>query len=421
MEYKRIELGDGIGFSTVIDEKFKTSLLTVRFINKLSKDSAAAISLGMSGLSDTNSEYPTIASMSEAISELYSPVLGSFAYRAGDSVITGLTASWLDSRYALYGEDIQGEVLKMFSTCLFSPNVKNGEFDSDTFAITKQELLDKIDAELNSKRDYAIYRASSIAYKGEPAEMHSYGSREDVENVTSAQAYRAYLEVLETAQAEIIYVSSQDDPRAEDMLRKGFSAIQRRPVSISFFNPSPLKPEPVTVSEEFDVSQCKIVLAFKTSSDDIFALKMFSIIFGGLPVSKLFVNVREKQGLCYYCSCYFASTKNTLIADSGVERKNIEKVKAEIIHQLEEMQKGNFTDEDIEAALLAVDNDLNQVGDTPSSYSAWFFDRFVEGKVTTPAERTEQFRSVTRERIIEAIKDLKLDTVYLMLDKEVQN
>ena len=421
MKYKRIELGDGIGFSTVTDEKFKTSLLTVRFITRLSKETAAENTLGISMLSDTNSRYKTIAEMSEALSELYGSGLSSFASKRGDLLVTGLSASWISGRYAIYGEDIQGEMLKIFSGCLFSPNAENGSFAKENFDIARQELLDMIDSELNSKRAYAMFRAVSNAFRGEPAALRYWGSRESAEAVTPSQAYNAYRRILETAQAEIIFVSAEEDPMAEKIMRDGFAAVQRKPESVSFISPSPLKPEPVSVSEEFDVNQCKMVLAFKTDSDDVKALKMFSILFGELPVSKLFMNVREKKSLCYYCSSTFTAAKRTLVADCGVEREKIEEAKAEILHQLEEMQNGNFTDEDIERALLAIDNSLCQVGDTPSSYSKWYFDCFCDNKTETPAERLEDFRRVTKERIIAAAKSMKLDTGYLMLDKEVKN
>jgi cell division control protein 6 len=75
---------------------------------------------------------------------------------------------------------------------------------------------------------------------------------------------------------------------------------------------------------------------------------------------------------------------------------------------------------DIERALLATENGLNQVGDTASSWSGWYFERFCEGRNIRPAEMMADFRSVTRERIIEAAKSMKLDTVYTMLDKEVK-
>jgi predicted Zn-dependent peptidase len=50
----------------------------------------------------------------------------------------------------------------------------------------------------------------------------------------------------------------------------------------------------------------------------------------------------------------------------------------------------------------------------------WYFDRFCEGEIISPEEMLEKYKAVTRERIIAAAESLTLDTVYLMLNKEVQ-
>ena len=164
-----------------------------------------------------------------------------------------------------------------------------------------------------------------------------------------------------------------------------------------------------------------MVLVFKTESDDCHAIRLLSTIFGETPVSKLFMNVREKMSLCYYCASRVLFAKGSLSVDCGVERDNIEKAEKEILHQLDEIRSGNFSDEELSSALMSIDNTLTAVGDTPSSYSSWYFERFCENNIVTPEQQFEAYKAVTRERIINAAKSLTLDTVYLMLNKEVQN
>lgn len=161
-----------------------------------------------------------------------------------------------------------------------------------------------------------------------------------------------------------------------------------------------------------------MVLVFKTDFADRYALKIMNMIFGETPVSKLFMNVREKLSLCYYCASRIAYSKGALIVDSGVEKENIQKAEEEILRQLDEIKNGNFTDEEMQNALLSVDNALSAVGDTPSSYSSWYFDRLCDGEFLTPEQVMEKYRAVSREDIIRAAESLKLDTVYLMLNKE---
>lgn len=418
MKYNRTEIAGNIGFSSVIDEKFKTGTLTVRFITGLSGTRAAANALGIGVLSSSSAEYRSIAEINEKLSSLYGAGLSTFARKRGDIQILGIGASWLNRKYAIDGEDIDSEMLNIFRGCIFEPNASDGEFDAESYTITKRDLLDHIDAELNNKRGYALSRAAEVAFRGEPAEYSCYGSRESAEAVTSAEAYNAYVELLKTAQVEICYIAPEEDPRVIEMFREGFAGIGRASSAVRFRNVSPAKAEPAETSDTFDVRQCKMVLTFKSGTDDMCALKLLSSIYGETPVSKLFMNVREKMSLCYYCACRTVFAKGALMVDSGVERENIEKAKAEILHQLDEIRNGNITDEEIESALLSLDNAHTQVGDTPSSYDSWYFERFCNGKILAPEELMKEYRLVTKERIIEAAKSLTLDSVYLMLDKE---
>lgn len=418
MKYDRIEIGDNIGLTTIIDEKFKSSMLTVRFIIPLDKEKASDNTIGFSILSDANSQSKTIAELSEVLSELYGSSISSFSRKRGDLQVLGITASWLSNRYAIYGEDIQGGMLQIFSDCLFSPNVSDGAFDEELFGIEQKELFDRIEAELNSKRAYAYSRAASIAFRDEPAGNYSYGTRQTAEAATAASTYAAYRHILETAVIEATYVSADPDPKVEEMLRKGFADVERQPRPVEYISKSPLKPQPETVSEEFDVRQCQMFMVMKTSFADPYALKLFSVILGETATSKLFRNVREKLSLCYHCSCGASFTKGALIVDSGVERRNIEKAKDEILAQLDEVCKGNITDEEINSSLRYIENALCQIGDTMASYSGWYFERLCEGEVITPQELFSRYSSVTRESLVEAAKSIKLDSVYLMLDKE---
>ena len=90
-------------------------------------------------------------------------------------------------------------------------------------------------------------------------------------------------------------------------------------------------------------------------------------------------------------------------------------------HQLDEIKNGNFSDEDIENTLMSIQNSLSAIGDVPSSYTGWYFGRFCEGDCRTPDEVFSDYKAVTRERIMNAAASMKLDTVYVMAQKEVQD
>ena len=420
MTSNRSELAEGIGFTTIIDEKFKTTSIAVRFLTPLSRETSAANALGMGALTTTSRAYPTPAQLNEKLSALYGAGLTSFARKRGDLQILGVSASWLCDRYAIDGEKISDEMLAIVLGCLFEPDAENGRFAEVPFTLTKTDLLDRIEAELNNKRGYALARAAESAFRGEPAANSCYGDRETASAVTPESAFAAYRHILETSQVEITLVSPVELPGAAEMFRRGFSAIVRRPLPVEFRSKSPAKAETEELSESLDVQQCKMVIVLKTDTDDVFAMRMLSVILGELPVSKLFVNVREKLSLCYYCVSSYASTKGAFIIDCGVQRSNIEKAKAEILSQIDSVINGDISDEEMESALLSRDDILTSVGDTPASWSSWYFEKFCDGSRNEPSEEFLDYKAVTKARIVHAAESLKLDTVYLMLDKEAE-
>ena len=116
MIYKRSELGKGIGFTSMVDSKFKSCVLAVYFLTESDEKTAALNNLGTGVLAVSNSRYPTYAAMSEKLSELYGASVGSIAKKKGDAQILGLSASWLDDKYAIDGEDISGEMLSIITS-----------------------------------------------------------------------------------------------------------------------------------------------------------------------------------------------------------------------------------------------------------------------------------------------------------------
>ncbi len=419
MNYKREIIGDNIGFSTITDEKFNTCSLYVRFITELRKETAAVNSVISALPAMSNSRFRTIGEFSNAVEELYGASVTAFSSKRGDAQIIGLSASWICSRFALENEDITAEMLDIIHDCIFSPDTENGGFNNTNFKISQKNIIDSIESELNDKRIYSLNQTHKLAFRGEPAGNSNRGTVEEAESVTAESGLKAYMNLLETAQVEIFYVGPEENNMVSEMFRKGFAEINRNSREYTICSKSPLKNIPENVTEEFDVNQSKMVIALKSDSDDRFASDMFSMILGGTPVSKLFANVREKMSLCYYCSSNFYAEKNTIMIESGVDRVNIDKAYNEILHQIDEIRNGNISDEEIQSALLMIDNAYSGIGDTPGQYFSWYFSRFCLGDSITPQEYLQKLSEVTKERIIQAAESFKLDSSYYMLNREV--
>lgn len=418
MTYERMKLAENIGFSEIIDSKFKKGAIEISFITPLDPETLSENASATVAVSMTNSKYPTITEFSSKLNSLYGSDIFSRISKVGNFQVNSISAVWLDSKYALEGEDIETETVKMLLDCIFSPDVKDNGFNQKIFDIVKKDIQSKIDSEINNKRLYALKQAYEIAFKGEPAEYASYGTSESLQNVTAESAYKAFKNLIANSQIEISYVSAQKNDSIIRLLSESFCNFENKFCNFSFISFSPIKENVERLTETLDVNQSKMVLAFKSEKDDKYAMKMLSALYGETPFSKLFANVREKMSLCYYCASHFSGLKNCIFVDCGVETKNIETAEKAILEQLDEIIKGNFSDEDIQNILVSIENSFSGIGDTINSYINWYKSAVYEGEYITPEKKLEEYRNVTRERIIECAKSLVLDTVYIMKSRE---
>ena len=165
-----------------------------------------------------------------------------------------------------------------------------------------------------------------------------------------------------------------------------------------------------------------MVIGFRTGTQpdtpETMQMRLMCAMLGGTPHSKLFLNVREKLSLCYYCSSQYNTQKGIMLIQSGVETKNMEAAKTEILKQLAEMQAGNFTEEEMISAKLSVSNSYRTVGDYLSGMEQWYLGQVFRKDVVTPEDSVKELQAVTRQQVIDAANRVTLDTIYRLAGSE---
>ncbi len=414
----RRKIADGVYFSSITDKRYKKNLISVAFSTQLSKDTATENVIVPVLLTKCNSKLPTYKAFNNKMSRLYASGIGGTAGRQYDLQTISFGAYYLDDIYALSGEKMTGIMTDILIDCLTSPVTENGVFSEKFVELEKKTVIDNIETAINDKRSYAIERAMKTICKGEPASVCSYGTVEKAKLITPDSAYKAYRRMLETMPCEIICTGCSDFDGVAEKFAAAFEKIGRHDIENTTIALSPVKTQTEEVTERLTVNQSKLVLGFKSHSDDDAALVLLQKIFGGTTSSKLFRNVREKMSLCYYCSAARNDLKGIMLVNSGVENENIEKTKEAVIDQLEEIKNGNFTNEDINFAEMAIKNDFKSVADSAGNVSNWYFDCIRKNDIVTPEEKLGRYLGVSKERIIAAAKSMVLDSVYVLTGNE---
>lgn len=411
-EYQYKELSKGVSLLTIHDGKFKSNAITVRFLTGFNRRDAAALALIPAVISSCCEKYPTGKEFSQRLSALYGTSVSGSSDQKGDIYEIAFSVDYLDDSFALNGEDISAQACGLLNDCIFSPALEDGGFAKTEFEMRRNDLLDAIDGEINDKISYALNLAYETVYRGEPSAEKYYGSREDVEKITPREVYEVYKRLLETAKVEISFCGCGDYKRLAPFFERfADGKIRENPAYISY---SRCKQTPAQVEKLMNVAQANLVLAFKPQIHDIYTAQVMSMIYGGAPFSKLFANVREKLRLCYFCSAMYSEPKGTMFVVSAVEEKNIALAEKEIVNQLSLVADGDFSDDDIASAKLALTSRMKAVGDRVFSLDGWYNLCLKRGEIISPQEYSRRLNNVKREDIAALARDMKLDTVFVL-------
>ncbi len=418
--FSRKKIAGGVHFSCYKDKRFQKNRIEICFSDILDRKNASINALIAAVLSRSNGIYKTMQELNNRLSELYASSINDFVENSGDIQDFGLFSYSLCNEYAFDGENVLEEIAVMLRDCIFNPYLENGSFPEAVVELQKQNLIDANNNEINNKGRYASIRANTVAFQDEPAAVRNLGENEDIEKITAESAYTRYLEILETKNVEIICVGPADYSVVEEIFTEAFKKINRRPEPKPRTKRSKIKTEPAVVTETMDIEQSKLVMIYKSDYDEKLwkHVTLAAYMLGGDVSSKLFTIVREKLSLCYYCSSRFGRGKFTMTVSSGVEKENLGKAIAAINEQLDELRKGNFTDEEITKSKLSIGTALKASNDYMDSISTWISGCIYDDDFTMPEEKIKLFEAITREEIIAAAESMKIDTVYTLTSKE---
>ncbi len=420
MSEKKIQrVGPAALLRSYTSPHFKTMKISVNMLVPLKKETAALYGILPGLVTRATKEYPDFMSLNRRLSELYGASLSADVQKMGDWQCLTVSTGGIASRYAFGGEDMFTELSELLFSALFQPfKDPDGLFPEDHFLQEQRQLLELKDSEYNDKMIYAHQKCESLLLKGSNGELDRYGSREDIQQLDCGVLTHAWEELLSGARFEVFVLGDCEPDLALFQSRFLNLGTPRQTAPLAFQPPQQV----CRVTEEQPLSQSKLSLGFRVDakSEERQLYKLMSVVLGGGPSSKLFQNVREKMGLCYYCSSLYSALSRSLYIESGVETENLEKAENGILEQLNLLQAGKLTEEELSAAKLALCNSFRSVGDSLNAVETWYLSKSFAARQITPEEAAKQVMSYTADQVIEAANKVKLGAVYRLKGCEVR-
>lgn len=420
------ELLPGVTLGVCSTDKFKVGRFSLSFLLPLDIEATPVRTLLFSVLRRGCEAYPTLTHINRRLDELYATPYHVNNASCGAYQHFGFTVELLGEDYLPDGTDLTAHVLSLMKQMLFHPLTEQDGMLSVRYTdAEKKNTIDYLRSVHNFPADHAMIRFSEMFYRDELWGHPLTGNETQVEGITPARLYAEWQSLVRNAPIRCFYIGnlSADVPAdharkllGDELIRMGRSYQGSVMLPQRCSQPLAVPSSPMRMEEKLNGGQSHLILGFRTdvtlASPDFYAMMLCHEILGVSPVSRLFVHVREKYGLCYSCASEYRIDRGDLIIRCGLSAENRETAEAAILEQLHVMRLGEFSEAEWNAARRSLESSYRQVADSTEAIANFYELRAVLGVHQTIEDCCRHFAAVTREQVIAVARKIRLDAVY---------
>ena len=262
---KCFNLKPGLNLYYIPETKFKSTYITINMHNELKAETASTCALLSDVMQRGSRKHPDEIAISTYLQELYGASFAADIKRKGIDQILTFAVSYVDDSYLPEGEACADKVLEFLFDMLLDPYLENGAFSATYVAQEKVNLINDIQALINEKRAYSVWRLIENMCEDDVYSVHELGSVDAVKQITPESLYDFYKNELFCGPVDIFVAGKADVSAICAYAQERFKDIDI---------PNHVYPVPALydqslqgreVVERFDVTQSKLCLGYKTA------------------------------------------------------------------------------------------------------------------------------------------------------------
>lgn len=410
----------GYTLHTIKTDKYKTNTLVWKMKAPLEKDTVTLRALLPNVLQSSTGRLKTTAKLRAYLDDLYGAHFYVDTAKKGEYHILTFTIEIANEKFLQDAEPLLQRGVEFLAEVLLNPHADGGQFDSQTVEKEKRVLKQRIQSVYDDKMRYASMRLIEEMCKEEPYALQANGVLDDVDAITPASLYQYYQKAIREDELDLFVTGNVDEDRLAAICEclRFPDREPKRAASRTLQKVSGVK----KIKESQDIRQGKLNIGYRTNitfgDSDYFPLQMFNGIFGGFSHSKLFLNVREKESLCYYVASQIESHKGLMMVMSGIESANFDKAVSIIEKQLEAMKNGDFSEQEIGQTKAVIRNQLLESTDTSRGLVEILYHNVIAGTETGVEDWIREIKAVEKGEIVKVAAKIEPDTIYFLSGME---
>ena len=389
-------------------KKFKTNVYALYLTIPMKSEDITYNALIPTILKRGCEKYTDQLKISKKLEEMYDATLGIGISKTGNNEVLKFYIESLNNNYIPKNEDLSKTSIEMLLNIVMHPLIINGKFDEDYVRQEKENLKKVIQSRKDNKDTYANNRLLEEMFKEQPFGQYKFGKIEEIEKITSEKLYQKYKELISKSKKNLYIVGDILDLDIEkyQIKEKENDIIKEFPVTKTV--------KEKIVKESGDVTQGKLVIGLNTPNIENEKIALYNTILGRGANSKLFLNVREKEGLAYSAGSTYLKRNNTILIISGIEITKYDKAIEVIKKQLEDIKNGNITEKEMEDAKQFINSGLNLINESSENMIEYDFDKELYSEEKDIEKYRAKIEKITKNDIEEIAKQITINTIYFL-------
>ncbi len=413
---------NGIDIYRVRSEKFKTNSINIFFQDTLKREDVTKNALVPAVLRRGCKSFKTIQEIALYLEELYGAAFDCGVSKKGEQQIIQFYIDHISDKYTGENANLFEKCFNLLFEIITEPVLENGVFKVDYLEQEKENLRKIIEGRINDKLQYSVERCLEETCKGEPFQIYEYGFIEDLNAIDGKDLYEHYGRMVKSLPVKV-YIAGDIEDKALDAAIKRLKGLERG--NIKGIAPAGIEKKAggvKNITESLNVTQGKLSLGFRTNIPPgdraYYALLVYNSILGGGIHSKLFQNVREREGLAYYSFSRLEKFKGLMVISCGIEIQNKDKAVEVILKQIEEMKNGNILAYEYDSSIKSIQTGLESLKDSQIQMVDFFLSQTISDTNDTLDSLIEKIKKVSMQEIKAVAEKINLDTVYFLTSQQ---
>ena len=423
MNCKETEIKKGIKMHCIKTDKFKTNLIAVFLTTKLNRENVTKNALVSTVLRRGSKNMRTQEDISKQMEEMYGASFDCGLDKTGDNQVLKFYIEVLNDNFLpRTNEDLLENAIKNMLEIVFDPYTENESFKEEYVEQEKNNIQKIIEGKIDNKARYALDRCIEEMYKNQPFGLYKFGYIEDLKDLDGKNLYEYYKKLIDECKIDI-FVSGNIDDEIEKKISENENIQKLVSREANYVQPmianKEIKDKENIVTESMEVTQGKLVLGLDVDIDkeDLkYDTLIYNSLLGGTATSKMFQNVREKAHLAYVASSSYLRNKNNIFINCGIDIPNYEKALELIREQIEDMKKGDFTEEEIQNAKKGIIATIKTIEDEQDTEVSYYFGQELSNQKVSVKEYIEKIEKVNKKNIIDIANKITINTIYFLKD-----